>query len=478
MMKLIFSLLFSVSVLVLLVLPKPSTAQDYKLLFQQFQPGTLTRDDKRFLQAALAFQGHYKGLFDGDWGKLSQSAMQGYSARNFDTGVEPWHMAALAFSFFDEVEKSGWQMYHSELLGMSYLWPSTTLVSDKPTNNFINFRHSLSSLSYSVGVLDQHIAQNVHDFTQKRHAASGKPYTVRKTNFAISTSQLADGSYLYTRSNLVNGRWSTVMLSASRQDKPLLDAVSSSITTGYGRPITVTENGVLEAVILKTIDALDESKTQPNNATQPAAKPPKSGGSSGTGFVVSSKGHVLTNDHVIDGCTSFTIDGTPAKRIAASPEFDLALLQTTFEQPKPVAVFSATSPRLNSDVTVVGYPYGGALSGLNVTRGSVSSLKGLGGDATRLQITAPVQQGNSGGPLVGADGEVVGVIVSKLDVLKFADAIGDMPQNVNFAVRGEIAKLFLSQNGVSPALSLDDNTLAPTEIAERTAAFTVFIECN
>jgi S1-C subfamily serine protease len=127
---------------------------------------------------------------------------------------------------------------------------------------------------------------------------------------------------------------------------------------------------------------------------------------------------------------------------------------------------------------VVGYPYGGALSGLNVTRGSVSSLKGLGGDATRLQITAPVQQGNSGGPLVAADGEIVGVIVSKLDVLKFADAIGDVPQNVNFAVRGEIAKLFLSQNGITPALSLDDIALDPTEIAERTAAFTVFIECH
>ena len=129
-------------------------------------------------------------------------------------------------------------------------------------------------------------------------------------------------------------------------------------------------------------------------------------------------------------------------------------------------------------MTVVGYPYGGALSGLNVTRGSVSSLKGLGGDATRLQITAPVHQGNSGGPLVAADGEIVGVIVSKLDVLKFADAIGDVPQNVNFAVRGEIAKLFLSQNGITPALSLDDIALDPTEIAERTAAFTVFIECH
>jgi S1-C subfamily serine protease len=268
------------------------------------------------------------------------------------------------------------------------------------------------------------------------------------------------------------------MLSANRRDKALLDAVSSSISTGYANPLGMTENGHLATVVLQTIEVLSTKDEPQLNAAQPAPSPPKTTTSSGTGFVVSAQGHILTNDHVVDSCSRYTVDGKQAERIAGSPEFDLALLKAPIKKDAAVAVFSAAPPRLNSDVTVVGYPYGGALSGLNVTRGSVSSLKGLGGDATRLQITAPVQQGNSGGPLVAADGEIVGVIVSKLDVLKFADAIGDVPQNVNFAVRGEIAKLFLSQNGITPALSLDDIALDPTEIAERTAAFTVFIECH
>ncbi len=55
-----------------------------------------------------------------------------------------------------------------------------------------------------------------------------------------------------------------------------------------------------------------------------------------------------------------------------------------------------------------------------------------------------------------------------------AGAIGDLPQNVNFAIRGEIAKLFLSQNGVEPKLGNLDEAIAPVELAEQSAKFTVF----
>jgi serine protease Do len=133
---------------------------------------------------------------------------------------------------------------------------------------------------------------------------------------------------------------------------------------------------------------------------------------------------------------------------------------------------------LNADVTAVGFPYGGLLGGLNVTRGSVSALKGLSGDLTTMQITAPIQTGNSGGPVLASDGEVIGVVVSKLDAQRTNELIGDTPQNVNFAVRGEIARLFMSQNGVEPTLSLDNIKLEPEALAKLAAKFTVFVECR
>jgi S1-C subfamily serine protease len=95
-----------------------------------------------------------------------------------------------------------------------------------------------------------------------------------------------------------------------------------------------------------------------------------------------------------------------------------------------------------------------------------------------MQITAPVQPGNSGGPLVAADGEVVGVVVSKLDATYVADLTGDIPQNVNFAIRGEIAKLFLFQNGVEPTLGVSDIPISPVDLAEAASGYTGFVECR
>lgn len=114
----------------------------------------------------------------------------------------------------------------------------------------------------------------------------------------------------------------------------------------------------------------------------------------------------------------------------------------------------------------------------NVTRGAVTSLKGLGGDGVRMQISAPVQPGNSGGPVVNAAGQIVGVVVSKLDAQLVQDVLGDIPQNINFAIRAEIAKLFLYQNGVEPVEAVDAPALAPEDLAERAEGFTVLISCD
>jgi S1-C subfamily serine protease len=113
-----------------------------------------------------------------------------------------------------------------------------------------------------------------------------------------------------------------------------------------------------------------------------------------------------------------------------------------------------------------------------VTRGSVSSLKGIGGDGINMQITAPVQPGNSGGPVVNAAGQVVGVVVAKLDAAAVAEVYDDIPQNVNFAIRGEIAKLFLSQNGVDPVIAGAAPAVTPEDLAEIAQGFTRLITCN
>jgi S1-C subfamily serine protease len=112
-----------------------------------------------------------------------------------------------------------------------------------------------------------------------------------------------------------------------------------------------------------------------------------------------------------------------------------------------------------------------------VTTGIISALSGLRNDRRTIQITAPVQPGNSGGPLLGDNGSVVGVVVSKLNAVKMAEITGDIPQNVNFAVSLGTVQSFLNSNNVP--YELDDNsaTKPPTEIAAEASHYTVLLEC-
>jgi S1-C subfamily serine protease len=112
-------------------------------------------------------------------------------------------------------------------------------------------------------------------------------------------------------------------------------------------------------------------------------------------------------------------------------------------------------------VIVVGYPLGGLLgSGPQVTTGNVSSLIGPGDDTRALQFTAPTQSGNSGGPLLDSDGAVVGVVSSKLNAVRVHEMTGDVPQNVNFAIKAALARGFLDAVGMEYRSRASGNTRA------------------
>jgi TPR repeat protein len=204
---------------------------------------------------------------------------------------------------------------------------------------------------------------------------------------------------------------------------------------------------------------------------------------SGSGFLVTYRGDLITNWHVVKGCTApYSIIGGARLQlttIALDQQDDLALLRLPTGTGH-FAVFS-DGQRLVAGraVVVVGFPLMGLLaSGANITTGVVSALAGLGDDARMLQITAPVQPGNSGGPLLDQTGNVVGVVVGKLNALTVARATGDIPQNVNFAIKGSVVRSFLEANGVKYAVAPSNSTFDVAVIAEHATHFTVPIECS
>ncbi len=196
--------------------------------------------------------------------------------------------------------------------------------------------------------------------------------------------------------------------------------------------------------------------------------------SSGSGFRVA-HGAIVTNHHVIDGCSRLRVNGKPAQIRGSDARSDLALLGVTL--PGPSVSLRAQRAAVGEPVAVAGYPLRGLLSGFNMTTGNLSSLSGIRGDTRLLQITAPVQPGNSGGPLLDSAGNLMGVVVSKLNAVKMAEITGDIPQNVNFAIHVNVLRTFLDANSVDYDSASSDKPLAPTAIAEKARGFTVLVEC-
>ncbi len=222
---------------------------------------------------------------------------------------------------------------------------------------------------------------------------------------------------------------------------------------------------------------------QPATQERPRTAGPTMTGS-GSGIVISRDGHILTNNHVILGCQEVRArpPGAAAAVAVAVVAFnqgdDLALLKLPSPAPGFARFRDGTTIRAGEDVVVVGYPLRGLLSSdASVTTGAVSALSGLRDDARYLQITAPVQPGNSGGPLLDMSGSVVGVVVSKLNALKIAQTTGDIPQNVNFAIKTATARKFLDANRVPYETARGGAEMRAADIGDLARGFTLSVEC-
>ncbi|WKA29124.1 S1C family serine protease [Bradyrhizobium roseum] len=217
---------------------------------------------------------------------------------------------------------------------------------------------------------------------------------------------------------------------------------------------------------------------------QAPAKPERVFDQKGTGFVVSTNGHLVTNAHVVQGCVG-DIQGNPtgeapAKlRLVSSDETnDLALLQATGTF-KDIAKIRDKPIQSGDSVVAIGFPFHGLLtSDFTVTTGIVSSLSGLLNDTRFLQISAAVQPGNSGGPLLASNGDVVGVVAAKLNAIRFVRATGNIPENINFAIKTGALRDFLDNSVVPYQISDAKEELKTADIARNARAFTFLISCK
>ena len=220
------------------------------------------------------------------------------------------------------------------------------------------------------------------------------------------------------------------------------------------------EERVLNVRILSQ-EELDEIKRKknekkPNSKTEKKNKDPEivkdESKSSGTGFFINSEGYAITNYHVVATSKNInmSIKGKVYKSrvIATDRENDLALLKSDTKNKYYFQISKQDAQRMD-DVTAVGFGFGKGISDeVKTTKGVVSALAGLNNNYSHLQIDASLQPGNSGGPVINSEGEVVGVAVAKMDAEVVFNYTGSLPEGISFAIKTSTIKQFLDSNKI------------------------------
>jgi TPR repeat protein len=179
------------------------------------------------------------------------------------------------------------------------------------------------------------------------------------------------------------------------------------------------------------------SRNPPSNQT-PAAPVTVTG----SGFFVTSDGCFVTNHHVVAEATRIRVRTTagtfPATLIRTDATNDIAILKVAGEF-SALAVRGSRGVKIADRVATLGFP-NPELQGEagKYSSGEVAALSGPSDDPRFLQVSVPIQPGSSGGPLVDTSGSVVGVVVAQLDKITTFKLTGNIPENVNYAIKGTI----------------------------------------
>lgn len=238
-----------------------------------------------------------------------------------------------------------------------------------------------------------------------------------------------------------------VALSAQQRARELDKIIESNVSDPFG--------GFDFNAASRSLDEIITSKKSSSPPSQSASTPNPTPQASGSGSLISSDGLILTAAHVVANANSIQVvtdKGTfPAAVLQIDKANDIALLRCAGTFPA-LPIVGSRNIRVGQTIFTIGFPQI-RIQGFNpkFTKGEISSQTGMKDDPRHWQISVPVQPGNSGGPLLNEKGEIIGVIVAKLDAIATAELTGDLPQNVNYAVKSAYIQPLLGDYDIKPS---------------------------
>ncbi|MEE9427749.1 MAG: trypsin-like peptidase domain-containing protein [Paracoccaceae bacterium] len=427
----------------------------------------LNREERMLLQTALKWEGFYSSAIDGAIGPGTRNSMAAWQTQE---GFEPTGVLStkqrsdLVGRYQEMLASLGIAPIIDNTAGIQIDLPTAMVTFDRYDPPFAHFKASDDD---GVQVLlisqtgDEATLRGLYDIMQTLEIVPlNGPRKFGKRNFTLAgeNSDLSSYTYAALADGHVKGftviwpgqsdRRSALVVNAMQSSfKPFGDAVLPDV---YGDPNAAQSLDLLAGLDIR----------------QPEA--------TGSGFYVDSSGAILTAMGNVNACTRVTIDLDYDAQVTATDNTHGYALLRPIDALAPISVAQllTNSPRINSEIALAGYSYGGLLGSPTLTYGTLADLRGLNGDTSLNRLAIAATSGDVGGPVFSAGGAVLGMLLPTA-----TDSGQRLPDGVRFAAGSISLAEFLSANGVAPLASDASQGLAPEDLTVIAADMTVLVSC-
>ncbi|MCT4611521.1 MAG: serine protease [Pelagimonas sp.] len=425
----------------------------------------LSREERKDLQVALKWAGFYNAAIDGAYGRGTRRSMSAWQEANGHepTGVLTTRQRAQLLAQYNAVlDGMGLQLVADPGAGIEMQLPLGAVEFDRYEAPFALYRGTGAVEGAQVLLIsqpgDRKTMNGLYEIMQTLEIVPLEgPRERSKNGFVLNgvNSRIVS----HTEVELRNGEIKGFTLIWPAGDEERRTRVLGMMQKDYKRlsgvldPAAVSDQG--QGVDLVSGLAVRKAK---GNAS---------------GFFVESRGTVLTSASAVDQCERVTLNGLYNARVLASDD-QLGLAILTPEDtlaPSAVAEFRSDVPRLQSEIAISGYSFGGVLTAPTLTFGTLQDLRGLTGDERVARLSLEPLPGDVGAPVYDAGGAVMGVLLPQ-------DNGGrQLPEQVSFAVKGEVALNYLRDNGIQPAAHSGESFMAPEDLTTLAGNMTVLVSC-
>jgi peptidoglycan hydrolase-like protein with peptidoglycan-binding domain len=426
----------------------------------------LSRPEKELLQTALQWAGAYDGPIDGAYGRGTRSAMALWQEANGyeSTGIlTTGQRAALLAAYNAVLEGLDLQLVRDDATGIELQIPTGVVAFAAYEPPFARF-DAIGDLGAQVLLISQEGDQNrlfgLYEILQTLEVVPTTGERSRTDNgFTIDGANAR--FHTHVTASLEDGQIKGFALIWPANDEERRTRLLALMQASFARTPGVLDPGISRPGEDQAVDLISGLEVR-----QPRL--------SRTGFFIDDSGTVLTTSEVTDECEYLTLDSTQrASLVHLDTDLGLAVLKPDQPMaPLGVVAFQSGVPRLQAEIAVSGYPYGGVLARPALTFGRLADIRGLNGEDDLKRLALVAQPGDAGGPVFDNGGTVLGMLLPKTVVN------GQMlPPEVSFSLDVEAISASLAGAGIA-ITTTDSLTFMPPETLTREAAkVTVLVSC-